>query len=92
MDIETRLDNLEKIVNALIKRIDNDKYYSDADVNGIRQIDGEQTENITENASDIADNRQGIEETFESTLSNADDIADVRTAIEEVYEMISEEE
>ena len=37
MDIEKRLDNLEKIVNALIKRIDNDKYYSDADTAGIRQ-------------------------------------------------------
>lgn len=37
MDIETRLDNLEKLVNALIKRIDNDKYYADADTAGIRQ-------------------------------------------------------
>lgn len=37
MDIEKRLDNLEKLVNALIKRIDNDKYYSDADTAGIRQ-------------------------------------------------------
>ena len=91
MDIETRLTNLENLVNSLIKRIDRDKYYSNADVNGIRQTDREQTENITENASDIADNRQGIEETFETSLANADDIADVRTALEEVYEMISEE-
>lgn len=37
MDTETRLDNLEKLVNALIKRIDNDKYYADADTAGIRQ-------------------------------------------------------
>ena len=37
MDIEKRLDNLEKLVNALIKRIDNDKYYSDADTKGIRK-------------------------------------------------------
>lgn len=37
MDIEKRLDNLEKLVNALIKRIDKDKYYSDADTAGIRQ-------------------------------------------------------
>lgn len=37
MDIETRLTNLEKLVNALIKRIDKEKYYSDADTAGIRQ-------------------------------------------------------
>ena len=37
MDIETRLTNLENLVNSLIKRIDNDKYYTDADTAGIRQ-------------------------------------------------------
>lgn len=37
MDLETRLTNLENLVNALIKRIDNDKYYADADTAGIRQ-------------------------------------------------------
>lgn len=37
MDIEKRLTNLENLVNALIKRINNDKYYSDADTKGIRQ-------------------------------------------------------
>ena len=37
MDIETRLTNVENLVNALIKRINNDKFYSDADTAGIRQ-------------------------------------------------------
>lgn len=37
MDIETRLTNLENLVNSLIKRIDKDKFYSDADSAGIRQ-------------------------------------------------------
>ena len=37
MDIEKRLTNLENLVNALIKRMDNDKYYSDADTQGIRK-------------------------------------------------------
>lgn len=37
MDIETRLTNLENLVNSLIKRIDKEKYYSDADSAGIRQ-------------------------------------------------------
>ena len=46
---------------------------------------------ITENTSDIADNREGIMETFEATEGNASELADLRAAIEEVYEMISEE-
>ena len=37
MDIEKRLSNLENTVSALVKRIDRDKYYSDADTAGIRQ-------------------------------------------------------
>ena len=37
MDIEKRVNNLEKLVNALIKKIDNNKFYQDADVNGVRQ-------------------------------------------------------
>jgi hypothetical protein len=37
MDIETRLTNLENLVNSLIKRIDKNKFYSDADSAGIRQ-------------------------------------------------------
>ncbi len=37
MTIEERLTNLESLVNSLIKRIDKEKYYSDADSAGIRQ-------------------------------------------------------
>lgn len=37
MTVEQRLDNLENLVNALIKRIDKDKFYSQADTNAIRQ-------------------------------------------------------
>lgn len=37
MDIEKRLTNLENLVNSIIKRIDKEKYYSDADTAGIRQ-------------------------------------------------------
>ena len=37
MDIEKRLSNLENLVYSLIKRIDKEKYYSDADTVGIRQ-------------------------------------------------------
>lgn len=37
MTVEQRLTNLENLVNALIKRIDKDKFYSQADTNAIRQ-------------------------------------------------------
>ena len=36
MDLETRVANLENLVGALIKRIDNDKFYTSADINGAR--------------------------------------------------------
>ncbi len=37
MDIEKRVSNLEKLVNGLIKKIDNNKFYQDADVAGVRK-------------------------------------------------------
>lgn len=37
MTIEQRLTNLENLVDALIKRIDRDKFYSQADTIAIRQ-------------------------------------------------------
>lgn len=41
MDIETKVDNLSKLVDGLIKRIDNSKFYTDAEISGIRQNVGE---------------------------------------------------
>ena len=37
MDIETRITNLENLVNSLIKSRALDKAYTDADINGTRQ-------------------------------------------------------
>ena len=37
MDIETRLTNLENLVNSLIDMMNNNKFYTDADVAGVRQ-------------------------------------------------------
>jgi hypothetical protein len=92
MTIEERLTNLEKLVNAFISSQGKKDTYNEYDKAGIRNTNAEQSENISVNASDISDNRTGIEESFEASLSNADDIADVRTALEEVYEMINTEE
>ncbi len=37
MTIEKRVENLENLVDALSKKIDNNKFYTDADINGNRQ-------------------------------------------------------
>ena len=37
MDINTRLTNLENLVESLIKTINNSKFYTDADISGVRQ-------------------------------------------------------
>lgn len=37
MDIETRVTNLENLVDSLIEIMNNNKYYTDADISGVRQ-------------------------------------------------------
>lgn len=92
MTIEERLTRVENLLNAFISSQGKKDTYNEYDKAGIRNTDAEQSESIGVNASDISDNRTGIEESFEASLTNADDIADVRTALEEVYEMINTEE
>ena len=53
MDLEKRVANLENLVSALIKRIDNDRYYANADTNALRQTDGTQADGIEKNTADI---------------------------------------
>ena len=53
MDLETRVANLENLVNALIKKIDNDKFYDSADKDALRQTDGTQKADIDKNTADI---------------------------------------
>ena len=53
MDLEKRVANLENLVGALIKRIDNDKFYANADTNALRHTDGTQAEGIEKNMADI---------------------------------------
>lgn len=37
MDIYTRVENLEKLVDSLVTTINNTKFYTDADISGIRK-------------------------------------------------------
>lgn len=39
--IEKRLTNLENLVHAIIRKIDNDKFYQNADISGVRHGQGE---------------------------------------------------
>ena len=48
MDIETRLINLEKLVENLIKTINNSKFYTDADISGVRQNVAEVGQKVNE--------------------------------------------
>ena len=41
MDIYTRVENLEKLVDELVKQMNRQKMYTDADINGVRQNVGE---------------------------------------------------
>ena len=51
--IETRVANLENLVHALSQKIDNNKYYTDADMQGNRQSITTADGNIDQNTADI---------------------------------------
>ena len=53
LTIETRLSNLENLVNSLAKRIDGNKFYADADTQGNRQSISGNSEGIEQNTADI---------------------------------------
>lgn len=53
MSVEERVERLENLVNALVKKIDNDKFFNDADKKGLRQAEGENSDGVTKNSADI---------------------------------------
>ena len=62
MDIYTRVENLEKLVDTLIKRINESKFYTDADISGVRQ-------NISE-ITPYTDTKQAYYNEHEKTFYN----------------------
>ena len=48
MDIYTRIKNLEKLVDSLIKQMNRQKMYTDADINGTRQGIAENEKHIND--------------------------------------------
>ena len=55
MDIETRVNNLENLVNSLIEMMNNDLFYTDADIEGVRQSVSEVTPYTETKTAYIAD-------------------------------------
>ena len=53
MTTEKRLENIEKLVNALSKKIDNLAFYQAADINGCRHTDGNLSEKADQDRADI---------------------------------------
>ena len=78
MSIEERLSKLEKIVYALINRIDKGKNYSDADKSGTMKMIGENAERIEASEEGLCD----IDEAYDSRM------ADVEEALCEISEMM----
>ena len=88
MDIETRLTNLENLVNSFIKSMGLQKQYSDADINGVRKGVGDNSADIQQNTEDIDATMNGLADTYESVETNTSDIDACMNAITELYEMI----
>lgn len=57
MDLEKRITNLENLVTSLIKRVDNDKVYNNADKAGIRITE---TINNKDRKTETSDNSDAI--------------------------------
>ena len=55
MDIYTRVENLEKLVESLIQTINNSKFYTDADISGVRQNVSEVNQKLDESVFPLWD-------------------------------------
>ena len=53
MTLETRVKNLENLVDALSKKIDRNQFYTDADMQGNRQSISTTDGNVDQNTADI---------------------------------------
>ena len=75
-DIETRLENLENLVNSLSASITNNKFYTDADIAGCRNTEETNTVGVSDN--DIA-------------ICDVADLADTNSmAIDDLAEMVDD--
>lgn len=85
MNIEDRVERLENLVNALIKRIDNDRFYDDADKKGFKQTEGAHGKTIGENDTAICD----VADLSDVNSQAIDDLAEI---VDELSNKIAEME
>jgi hypothetical protein len=77
MDLEKRVANLENLFGALIKRIDNDKFYANADTQSERI-------GISTNTSGVAENGGCILDVADLSDENSSAIEDLAEIIDEI--------
>lgn len=75
MSIEKRLTRLEQLVDSLIKRIENEKFYQDADTNGVRVSSSNANSKASENEDGLLDIASVADENSECTLELAEMIS-----------------
>ena len=83
MTIEERMTNLELLVDSLVTTINNQKFYTDADIAGCRHTEGELGTKNTEQDGGISENDSAICDVAELSDENS-------TALEELAEMIDD--
>jgi hypothetical protein len=81
MSIEKRLTRLEQLVDSLIKRIDNEKFYSDADTNGVRVYSSQANEKASGNEDGLLDIATVADENSECTLELAEMISELEDRV-----------
>lgn len=80
ISIETRVANLENLVHALSQKIDNNKYYTDADMQGNRQSISNVTPYTETKTAYIGDTEISFDNVPNGNLSVfADNISEYRT-------------
>lgn len=68
MNLETRVQNLEKNLDALIKQINNTKFYTDADVNGVRKGTSDNSAEIQNTQESVTEANQVIDSVLAETV------------------------
>lgn len=88
-------EQLKKIKNLLYTFIDSQNKineYNTADIEGCKNVDIGQQEEIYKNELSISDNSDAILETYENNIEMEESISNLENAILEVYELLIESE
>jgi protoporphyrinogen oxidase len=68
MDIYTRVENLEKNLDALIKQINNNKFYTDADIGGVKKGNNDNYFEIQSVQEDVGNTNNVVDSVMTETI------------------------